>query len=958
MCEDKALDVKGAKTERKGSKNHLKVLYLNARSIRNKINELTVQLSIYSYDIVAITETWLQGDQDWELNIEGYSTIRKDRQERKGGGVALLIREGITAIERKDIALKDQDSETAWVQIENNKGKKTLVGVIYRPPNSCDAVSQNINLQIVDACKKGTAVIMGDFNFHINWANQTGQGRLEEEFIESIRDGFLEQYVTEPTRGEAILDLVLCNEAGLIKNVIVRDSLGTSDHNMVEFHIQIEGEQVETQARVLSLNKGDYEGMRTELIKVDWDSRLKNKTVHEQWCTFKGILYNLQEKFIPMKKKRGKGKNSQPWLSKTIKDSIRLKARAYKVARDSGRVEDWEAFKGQQKITKRLIKTGKIDYERNLANNIKTNSKSFYSYIKRKRVAKVNVGPLEGETGELLVGNMEMAKALNEYFVSVFTIEDTKNIPTLDKQGAVGMEELNTIKITKEVVLGKLMRLKEDKSPGPDGLHPRVLREIAVGIVDALVIIFQNSLEAGTVPVDWKMANVTPIFKKGSKQKAGNYRPVSLTSVVGKMLETIIKETLTGHLDKHDFIGQNQHGFVKGKSCLTNLLEFFEEVTTRVDKGEPVDVVYLDFQKAFDKVPHKRLLLKIKNYGIGGNILAWVEDWLTNRKQRVGINGSYSGWQPVTSGVPQGSVLGPQLFTIYINDLEEGTKCNISKFADDTKMGGKVGDEEDRKSLQKDIDKLGEWATTWQMKFNTNKCEVIHFGKKNDRASYFLNEEELRCNATQRDLGVLVHESLKVSMQVQQAIRKANGVLAFIARGIEYKNTEVLLQLYTVLVRPHLEYCVQFWGPYLRKDVLALEAVQRRFTRLIPAMRGLTYEERLSRLELYSLEFRRMRGDLIETYKIVRGLDRVDAPRMFPMIGETRTRGHSCRIRGGSFKTEMRKNFFTQRVVNLWNSLPQGAVEAETLNIFKTKIDGFLAAKGIRGYGERAGIWT
>lgn len=154
MCEDKALDVKGAKTERKGSKNHLKVLYLNARSIRNKINELTVQLSIYSYDIVAITETWLQGDQDWELNIEGYSTIRKDRQERKGGGVALLIREGITAIERKDIALKDQDSETAWVQIENNKGKKTLVGVIYRPPNSCDAVSQNINLQIVDACKR------------------------------------------------------------------------------------------------------------------------------------------------------------------------------------------------------------------------------------------------------------------------------------------------------------------------------------------------------------------------------------------------------------------------------------------------------------------------------------------------------------------------------------------------------------------------------------------------------------------------------------------------------------------------------------------------------------------------------------------------------------------------------------------------------------------------------------
>ena len=469
------------------------------------------------------------------------------------------------------------------------------------------------------------------------------------------------------------------------------------------------------------------------------------------------------------------------------------------------------------------------------------------------------------------------------------------------------------------------------------------------------MIIFQNSLDSGVVPEDWRVANVTPLFKKGGREKTGNYRPVSLTSVVGKLLESVIKDGIAAHLESGEIIGQSQHGFTKGKSCLTNLVEFFEDVTSSVDRGEPVDVVYLDFQKAFDKVPHKRLVYKLKAYGIGGSVLMWIENWLANRKQRVGVNGSFSQWQAVTSGVPQGSVLGPQLFTIYINDLDEGIEGNISKFADDTKLGGSVSCEEDARRLQGDLDRLGEWANVWQMQYNVDKCEVIHFGGKNRKADYYLNGGRLGKGEMQRDLGVMVHQSLKVGMQVQQAVKKANGMLAFIAKGFEYRSREVLLQLYRVLVRPHLEYCVQFWSPNLRKDIIAIEGVQRRFTRLIPGMSGLSYEQRLHRLGLYSLEFRRLRGDLIETYKILKGLDRLDAGRLFPMLGRSRTRGHSLRIRGKSFRTEMRRTFFTQRVVGLWNSLPQRVVEASSLAIFKRELDVALVAKGIRGYGEKAG---
>ena len=224
------------------------------------------------------------------------------------------------------------------------------------------------------------------------------------------------------------------------------------------------------------------------------------------------------------------------------------------------------------------------------------------------------------------------------------------------------------------------------------------------------------------------------------------------------------------------------------------------------DRGEPMDVVYLDFQKAFDKVPHRRLVCKLKAHGIGGMILMWIENWLADRRQRVGINGTFSEWQAVTSGVPQGSVMGPQLFTIYINDLDEGIKCSISKFVDD--MGGSVSCEEDAKRMQGDLDRLGEWANSWQMQFNVDKCEVIHFGGKNRKTDYYLNGGQLGKGEVQRDLGVVVHQSLKVGMQVQQAVKKANGMLAFIARGFEYRSREVLLQLYKALVRPHLEYCV------------------------------------------------------------------------------------------------------------------------------------------------------
>ena len=247
---------------------------------------------------------------------------------------------------------------------------------------------------------------------------------------------------------------------------------------------------------------------------------------------------------------------------------------------------------------------------------------------------------------------------------------------------------------------------------------------------------FNLSLQEGIVPLEWKEANIIPLFKKGSRNKSVNYRPVSLTSVICKVLETIIRDHMMDFLIKHKLINPSHHGFLKARSCLTNWLCLFEEITKWVDEGSPVDVIYLDFQKAFDKVPHQRLILKLKSHGMGNSIINWIEQWLNDRRQRVVVDGEVSSWKPVLSGVPQGSVLGPILFLVYINDLEEGVTGNILKFADDTKLFRKTKEIGDKQNVQDAIDKLVRWSEKWQMLFNFGKCKCLHIGPGNTGKNY------------------------------------------------------------------------------------------------------------------------------------------------------------------------------------------------------------------------------
>ena len=308
-----------------------------------------------------------------------------------------------------------------------------------------------------------------------------------------------------------------------------------------------------------------------------------------------------------------------------------------------------------------------------------------------------------------------------------------------------------------------------------------------------------------------------------------------------------------------------------------------------LDEGKNVDIIYLDFAKAFDKFSHHRLIGKVASMGVEGRVEGWIQQWLEGRMQRVVINGRYSDWTDVTSGVPQGSVLGPTLFLMFINDLEDGVQSTVQKFADDTKLYTEVTKDEGGEQLQEDLDKCTEWAKEWMMEFNVSKCKVLHAGRTNRMKEYTMEGKILEKVQEEKDLGVMIHKAMNGSRQITEAVKKANRALAQLRRTITNKEIDTVIPIYNykATVRPHLEYCVQAWAPYLKKDINALEKVQHRATKMITTLRKLPYEQRLKECNLTTLEERRKRGDLLETHEIMHCLERIPEVTFFVGTGKT-----------------------------------------------------------------------
>jgi ribonucleases P/MRP protein subunit RPP40 len=498
---------------------------------------------------------------------------------------------------------------------------------------------------------------------------------------------------------------------------------------------------------------------------------------------------------------------------------------------------------------------------------------------------------------------------------------------------------LNDIEFTYEDVVKAVTNIKCKDSTGPDGLSSAFVKGIGAGIAFPLMLIYNQSFQSGKIPAIWKTAVVTPVHKKGPTCDVNNYRPISLTCVCCKLMEIIVKNRMLGYLLSNKLISSHQHGFLSKHSTSSQLLECVNDWTLAIHNKHSVDVVYIDFSKAFDTVCHSKLLYKLQTFGVNGKLLGWISDYLSGRTQCVKVGKCFSSYVDVLSGVPQGSVLGPLLFLIYINDICDifGDFLSVKLFADDVKVYVEIDGPGKTEELQKGLDRLHEWSIMWQLNLAVNKCFVLHIGYRNSNCSYKVGAVSLADVSETVDLGVRVDSELRFNRHIHSIVLKAQQRCALIKRCFKTKDPRVLMKAFTVYVRPIIEYCSVVWNPQYQCYVKQIESVQKRFTKYLVNMKHLSYHERLIKLQIDSLATRRLKSDLCTVYSILHGCIAVDMADFF-VLSKSVTRGHSWKLCKNHCSVNCRSHFLTNRCIDVWNALEEDIVSAPSLKAFKRKI--------------------
>ncbi len=890
-----------------------------------------------------------------DFSIRNYNIHSNIDDNNCSRGVCIYIKETLRSSKKTSGLPNHSFKESVWCEVSLINNDKLLIGGVYRSPNCTAENNVELNTVIRQLSTPSHVLICGDFNHpEINWdllMSTKSEEHKSSQFLTAIQDSFLFQHVDQPTHHRAdqeptLIDLILTNEEPMVPHIEYLPPLGMSHHSGLKFdyicYSDVQKEEMEPY-EVYKFYAGNYDAMRRYIEDLNLQNTMNSNTAREAWDTLHKALSSATKQFVPRKKIVGPLRDTPPWMNDKIKQKSQLKRLAYDEKRKHNNEANRKKYARIRNQVKWEVRKAVKQYEKKIAEESKNNPKAFYKYAKSKMKCKSRI-PDINHNGIAAECDNEKAEMLNRFFTSVFVHEDKTNIPKPDT--VFNGPKLSNIVITDEMVKKKLDSLNPNKSPGVDRHHPRILKELKEQLVTPLTMLFRKSLEEGFLPPVWRRANITPIYKsKGSKTSPNNYRPVSLTSILCKLLESIVKDHIINHLKVNNLLYPHQHAFIGKRSATTQILEALDVWTNLLENGDSVDAIYLDFAKAFDTVPHLRLLEKCKALGIDGLVLQWLKAFLEDRKQRVLVNGSPSTWSDVASGVPQGSVIGPILFVIFVNDMPAKLNNFISLFADDAKLFGKSTNQEDHSSIQEDLSKLQQWSSVWKLKFNETKCKTLYLGN-NDKLPYVMDTTDGRISLEEsnleRDLGVLIDNNLAFDEHIAQAIKKANGKLALIKRTFVNLDRTMLVQLYTGMVRPLLEYGNVVWSPHLQKHIKALEAVQHRATRLIPGLATLSYEDRLSLLQLPSLSYRRLRGDMIEFYKYChKEYDVQQMPfKLHREVNtESTTRDNGFKIWKEKCRTGVRAQILGNRSASIWNTLPREVVNAPSLNSFKSRLD-------------------
>lgn len=915
------------------SSKYLKCFYFNSRSLCNKLNNLAVILDSGIYDIIFICETWLNNNFfDAEiLRNSNYCIFRHDRIEKAGRGVAVIFKKylDLQNIELPNIYM---NSEIIALNLNTTSYKYRII-LCYKPPG----VSSEYNDLFLQCLRWASSItessrflmIIGDFNLpNIKWNNLDyfNENSLSYEFIKYVNDFGLIQLVKIPTLGDNILDLILCEHIALIFDVNTCPPFSCSDHNSLEFNLL--GENIKTvndQVKQFDFINADYDIIGYHLSIINWFEFFSScVSIDDYYNKFLNLVNQLILDFVPCKYT-----NSKLYYPKHI---LKLQSKKRLL---------WKKLK-QNKNYKYEYKMLCLDIEQKISDfyaskemnllNKGSNLKHFYKFVNNRIKTKQPIPVLDvGNT--VLSDDLSKANAFNEFFASVF-VKDNNIL--IDINNRLDHYPDLTIAFTPEIVLKALSKMKPSFSKGPDDLSAFFLKKLKYWICEPLSMIFEASYRLGNVPRIWLEAIVVPIFKKGLSSKIENYRPISLCCVSCKLMETIINDAISLHLINNNILRDEQYGFQKNKSCTSQLLNCINKWTKSIDSNKPVDVIYIDFQKAFDSVVHSKLLNVLSTYGIKNSVLKWLNSFLSNRIQRVKVNNSISHQVHVRSGVPQGSVLGPTLFLIFINDLiNQVNHSEVLLFADDIKI---FNISEHNAFLQNDLNSIFSWSKKWQLPISLEKSNVLYLGNKNPKHAYKLGAHNLQdVGYSCKDLGVYISSDLSWNIQCANTVSKASKVANLIHRCFISKNIDLKVRAFKTYVRPILEYATPVWNPHSKFNIESIEKIQRKFTkRLFKGIStSLSYEDRLKQLSLETLESRRRYFDAVYAYKIIRcNLLNFDDFYCIPPQSATRSRYHD-NLYIPKFRLDCRKNSFSIRSSRIWNHLPDDIKQCRNIIIFK-----------------------
>lgn len=679
-------------------------------------------------------------------------------------------------------------------------------------------------------------IILGDFNYpNIIWTNVPAYcdppSSECNEFLELCNDFNLTQLTTQPTRitpnTANLLDLILTTSPDICSPISYLP--GISDRVVLHFFINVPLSRAKKYKKTIrDYKRADFAAINTTLCKFldAFLIKFSERSIEENWSMFKEEVLTLTNKYIPLR--IISSNNQSPWYTISIKRLANKKKRLFRAAKSSRSPERWSAYREAESNYKVCVAEAKSKFLNvTLPSMLITNPRQFWNVINSTDKFSINLRDPSGAA----VPNSDCARILNEVFVMSFSGVTNQSSPIFCESGIFPMDPLfiDVNGITKIID-----QLKLSSSSGTDGINSKFLKNTKIYSSIILSKLYEQSLEFGILPSDWKIGKVIALHKAGDRHSPTNYRPISLTSIPCKILEHIIASHLADHLDSNSFFTPHQHGFRKHFSCETQLLTFTHDLNLALDQGSQVDCIFLDFSKAFDKVCHTLLLFKLNELNLNPALFSWIEAFLTNRSQYVNANGNNSSFSSVTSGVPQGSVLGPLLFLIYINDLPKSVSSSISMYADDCVIYRSITNNSDISILQSDLNVISSWCDLWLMELNINKCKHMRVSRKSNGCPvYSINNTNLETVQFYKYLGLQITSNLTWRTHINYIINNANRMLGYLKRNFFLAPLSLKLLLYKTLVRSKLEYASSIWDPGLNIHISLLEAVQNRSARFI-----------------------------------------------------------------------------------------------------------------------------